>query len=306
MTKVMTVKGPLDAAELGRTLPHEHIFLDLTREFLEFGLLNDFDLMATELSAFREQGGATIIDVTPADLGRDPALLQAISERTGVNIVMGCGHYRNPYIDKDRFDRLTVDEIAEGLVNDIQTGADGTGIRAGIIGEIGCDRQYISASEERSFRAAARAHRQTDLTITTHASRAPVGMVQLDLLGEEGVDPRRVIIGHCDTYPDPEYHLGVARRGAFVQFDCIRAGVEYDVQQRVEFVMRLVRAGWIDSILLSHDVCRRTHLTILGGAGYQFIFGQFRERLEHAGLKGDEFDRIVIDNPRRALTGTSE
>jgi phosphotriesterase-related protein len=217
--------------------------------------------------------------------------------------VVGTGHYRDPYLDVDWFDRHGIEMIAELLVRDIEQGMAGTGIRAGIIGEIGADKWFVSALEERSFRAAARAQRRTGLAITTHAARWPVGLAQLDIVQSEGVDPRRVIIGHCDSVNLPEYHEKIVARGAFVQFDTIRGRSTYDIRLRVELVMNLVKHGYVDQILLSHDVCTTSHLSSYGGGGYTVVGTIFREALLEAGLAPEEFDHISIDNPRRALTG---
>jgi len=217
---------------------------------------------------------------------------------------MGSGHYREPYLDRERLDRLSVDDLASEIVRDLETGVGDSGVRAGIIGEIGCDR-FISALEERSFRAAARAHQRTGVTITTHAARWPVGLAQLDLLAEEDVDPRRVIIGHCDMVPDPAYHLAIAQRGAFVQFDTIQGDPEYDTQQRIEYVKGLIAAGFEDRVLLSQDVCLRSNLAALGGCGYTYVITGFRERLLDAGLSTELVTRFLVDNPRRALTGAA-
>ena len=222
MSSVMTVSGEVDAAELGVTLPHEHVFINIVREYRGEGLLNDYELMKQELGAFKAAGGKTIVDCTTNDIARDPKMLRAISEDTGVAIVMGCGYYRDPYINRSHIDERSVDELAEELVRDLTVGVGDSGVRAGVIGEIGADKWYVSAPEERSFRAAARAHHQTGITITTHAARWTVGLPQLEILTNEGVDPRRVIIGHCDMVPIPEYHLELARRGAYVEFDTIR------------------------------------------------------------------------------------
>ena len=236
MPEVTTVLGPVAAEDLGVTLPHEHVFLDLVREYRGDGLLNDHALAVEELGAFvAAQRQGPLVDCTSVGLSRDPLALREVARATGLNIVMGCGYYRDPYLPEE-LDRLSVDAIADLIVRDVEEGADGTDVRAGIIGEIGSDRRHISALEERSFRAAARAHRRTGLTITTHAARWPVGLPQLDLLAEEGVDPRRVVIGHCDMVPDPGYHLEVARRGAFVQFDTVHGESDHDTRCRLQWV----------------------------------------------------------------------
>jgi phosphotriesterase-related protein len=302
---VMTVTGPVAAEQLGVVLPHEHVFIDLVREYRGSGLLNDEQLASEELRALRAAGGSTLVDLTLDEIGRDPAALRRASEATGISIVMGCGHYRDPYLDRTWFDRTAVDAIAEELVTDITQGAGATDVRAGIIGEIGADRGYISAAEERSFRAAARAHARTGLTISTHAARWPVGTAQLQLLSEEGVDPRRVIIGHTDSVPIPDYHLALVRQGCYVSFDSIGTGSPYDTDRAVDYVLELVRAGFGAQILLSQDVCLRDHLRATGGPGYTFVLTDFLPKLTAAGLDPEQVRSFVTDNPRMALTGAS-
>jgi predicted metal-dependent phosphotriesterase family hydrolase len=300
---VMSVSGPVEASELGVVLPHEHVFADLVREYRGTGLLNDEHLARLELALLRDAGGHTLVDLTLDEIGRDPAALRRVAEATGVTIIMGCGHYRDPYLNRDWFDHHAVDAVADEIVAEIEEGANGTGIRPGIIGEIGADKWYISAAEERSFRAAARAHLRTGLTISTHAARWPVGLEQARLLAEEGVDPRRVIIGHADTVPIPEYHLSLARLGCYVCFDSIGTGTDYDLSRAVDYVMALVRAGFSGQVLLSHDVFLRGHLRADGGPGYGYLLTDFLPLLIDAGLDAEEVRSFVTSNPVRALTG---
>jgi predicted metal-dependent phosphotriesterase family hydrolase len=300
---IMTVTGPVSQDDLGVVLPHEHVFIDLVREYRGNGLLNDEHLARAELTALRQAGGGTLVDLTLDEIGRDPAALRRVSEATGVQIVMGSGHYRDPYLDRDWFDRMSADAIAEEISRDITEGVRDTGVRAGIIGEIGADRRYISAAEERSFRAAARAHQRTGLTISTHAARWPVGLDQLALLAEEGVDPRRVIVGHADSVPIPEYHLALAGQGCYISFDGIGTGSRYDLDQAVRYLRNLVHSGFGDQILLSHDVCLRDHLRAHGGCGYGFLITGFLPMLAVAGLDEEQVRRFVTENPRAALTG---
>jgi predicted metal-dependent phosphotriesterase family hydrolase len=296
---VMTVTGPVAADQLGVTLPHEHVFLDLSREYRADGLLNDRELAESELHRFAEAGGRTLVDVTSGGLSGDPVALRVMAEATGLHIVRGCGFYRRAYFPRE-LDLLSTDAVADLIVRDIEEGVDG--VRAGIIGEVGCDR-VITAVEERSFRAAARAHRRTGLTITTHAARWPVGTAQLDLLVEEGVDPGRVVIGHCDMVPDHDYHLALARRGAWVQFDTVQGVHEWDTRQRLDWLRSLADAGFLDRLLLSQDVCLRSDYAAMGGPGYAYVVTTFADRLKEAGFDAADITRLLVDNPRRMLTG---
>lgn len=299
--QAMTVLGPVALDDLGVTLPHEHLFLDLWKEFGREGVFNDVELAISEVQDYVAVGGATLVDVTPRDMGRNPTKLAEVARRTGLNIIMGTSYYRHPYVDRDWFDRHSVDEVAATLIEDLVVGADGTGVRAGIIGEVASEREWISATEERSFRAAARAHLATGATISTHAACFPAGIPQLDLLASEGVDERRVIIGHCDTVPDSDYHRAIARRGAWLEFDTIRRTNEFELGLRVRFLAELAEAGHLDQLLLSHDICLRTHLQAYGGSGYSFVVREFIPRLAANGFSDADVRTLLIDNPRRAL-----
>jgi phosphotriesterase-related protein len=324
----MSVNGPIESDALGMVLMHEHIFINSMREERSTGLLNDYGLMRQELSAFKEVGGRTIVELTTASLtsgacpdptgryGRCPASgyaengtravnhvleIARLAQELDLNVILGAGDYRDPFIDRELFDRVGTQTLTRQIVSELRTGIAGTDIRAGLIGEIGADKWFVSTVEERLFRAAARAQSETGVAITTHAARWPVGIEQLDILADEGADIRRVIIGHCDTVNLPDYHRDLAQRGAYVQFDTIRGNSEYDTRLRVGFVMNLVKAGFISQILLSHDTCSRTHLRILGGGGYTYIPIGFAAALEAAGLTRDDIDQLLIDNPRRIL-----
>ncbi|MEE1801069.1 hypothetical protein PUR57_20690 [Streptomyces sp. JV176] len=320
---VSTARGPVARQELGTVLPHEHLFINLMRERRADGLIADETTVTEELNVFTALGGGTVVDLTTAELtpgaspdagaspppppgaSRDPANVLAVrrvAEATGLHVVLGTGHYRDPFLDRDWFDRHGVDAIAEEIVRDLTEGFPGTGgVRAGVIGEVGCDKWYISAAEERSMRAAARAQRVSGAAIHTHAARWPVGLAQLDLLTSEGGDPTRVAIGHCDTVTAPGYAERIARRGAYVGIDTINTDHPGEVRRRVGMVLDLVRAGHIDNILLSHDVCLVSQLRAHGGGGYGFVHTGFRERLLAAGLDAGEFEHITRANPARLL-----
>src|SRR5438552_266249 len=137
-TEIMTVTGPIRPEALGITLPHEHLLLNFHRvRGNPDGILNDKALAAAEASAFRDQGGRTIVELTNIGLSRDPTGLAAIARETGLNVVMGSGWYRALYYPPE-IDHRSADDLADEIVRDLQVGVDGTGIRSGIIGEIGC------------------------------------------------------------------------------------------------------------------------------------------------------------------------
>ena len=315
MSTVMTVTGPISSDQLGFTLIHEHLFLDLMRDnWSGNNFLNDPELTYKEVMRYKDAGGVTLVDQTSGGLTEnDQHLLPVkhslgvrdIAERTGLNIVLGCGWYRETYYDQSLWRKKT-DEIAEEIVRDLTEGIDGTDVRAGIIGEIGAHFTWISPVEERVLRAAGRAQKRTNVTLTTHATRGPVGLDQLDILAEEGVDLRRVIVGHPQSHAYLDYHAEIARRGAWISFDNmqgVESGVAYDQQKLLGMVRDIIGAGLIDHLLFSHDVCYRSMYHEYGGPGYDFVSTRLLGRLQEIGVTEDQFLQIMIDNPRRALTG---
>ena len=223
---IQTVLGPVSPNDIGFTLPHEHTY---TRFFLpdswsgplgSASQTDDEDTLAAELGQFKGLGGSCIVDVTLRGIGRDPERIRALSERTGLHIVAGCGWYTEPHYEPEaHVDRRSVESLAEELVREAAEGIDGTCVRPGVIGEIGAAKTWISAQEERVHRAAARAQVQTGLALTTHALLSPVGLDQLRLFDAEGADLNRVIVGHCDWYPNLDFYLEVMSTGATVQLD---------------------------------------------------------------------------------------
>jgi phosphotriesterase-related protein len=213
---------------------------------------------------------------------------------------MGTGWYRQPYYP-EHIDRTPTETLARGMIEELTRCADGTDIRAGIIGEIGAHGSFLTAQEERVLRAAARAQRATGAALTTHASMYPVGTAQLAILREEGVDPSRVIVGHCDTYLDPEYHLALLQAGAWVQFDTVgRVHMNPD-GRRADALVALLRAGWGERLLLSSDRCHRSDMHAFGGVGYDVVFTRFFAQLRERGVTEAELDLLTIENPRRVL-----
>lgn len=298
---IHTVLGPVDPSALGRTLMHEHILCDFYRVTGQLNqLLNDEHLAVDELKFLVQAGGSALVECTTPDFGRHPAGLRRVAQQTGLHVIMGTGWYRQPYYPPE-IDRLAVKALAEQMVAELTAGVAGTGIRAGIIGEIGVNLDYATAQEERVLRAAARAQRATGAPLTTHASMYPVGLVQLEILIEEGVDLSKVIIGHCDTYLDLDYHLAILKSGAYVQFDTVgRVHMNPD-ERRADAFVQLLRRGWAERLLLSSDRCHRSDLHAFGGVGYDYVFTRFFDLLRQRGVSDAELDTITIENPRRVL-----
>jgi predicted metal-dependent phosphotriesterase family hydrolase len=178
-------------------------------------------------------------------------------------------------------------------------GLDGTAIRPGVIGEIGASQGWVSPLEERVHRAGARAQRATGLPLATHTLYHSAGVQQVRIFDEEGVDPARVCIGHCDTFPDLDYCLTVARWGGYVSLD----NIGFQLGEHEERVRRLLRGlldhGMAEHVLLSQDVGQVPELRSSGGRGYTYLAETFIPSL---GAGDDVLRTLTVDNPRRWLT----
>jgi predicted metal-dependent phosphotriesterase family hydrolase len=335
LTTVQSVSGPVGPHDLGITLPHEHVFINMTPTEARDGYMTVWEERKADIERFRAAGGRTILDVTNGELSnyaapvyfdREPAhqlqnpvtgsrsvanvlATKAMAEETGVTVILGTGHYFERYFDVDWFDRTSTDQIAAYLVADLEEEIPGTGVRAGFIGEVASDLPYITAREERSFRASGRAAARTGAMVTTHAPTFPTAGTQIDILVAEGVDPSRIVIGHTDTVKALQYSVDLLERGVYVEYDCMMAvksgGAihEHELARRIHYLKALVERGHADRILLSQDVSQRSHQAALGGPGLTFIFDEFADAAVAAGIPADVLRGMWTDNPRRALFG---
>jgi phosphotriesterase-related protein len=270
-------------------------------------LTADEPVILEELRLLKEAGGTCLVDVTLPGIGRDPVWLERLAKQSGLHIVMGGGWYRTAYYPVEALiDRRSVDSLAEELVHDATVGVGESGIRIGILGEIGTDKPWMTPAEERVHRAVARASRRTGLAITTHAVLSDVGAWQLTVFEEEGVDPGRVVIGHADSYPVLDHYLSLISRGASIEFDFLGMSFtpmeKYGEAKVIDLLLELLHRGHGDRVLLSHDVCHNSQLRHFQGNGYTYLSDVFLPRLRERGVSEAEIHQLVVENPRRVLT----
>ncbi|WP_306318732.1 MULTISPECIES: phosphotriesterase [unclassified Streptomyces] len=310
-TTLRTVSGPLSyEAVRGPALAHEHLVLDLDLKG-DGGAVLDArrhgPSVASELAALREEFGlALVVELTCRGMGRDPGALAALARETGVAVVAATGWYYEPFHTPELAD-TSVERLTETLVREIEDGFDdgATGIRPGVLGEIGSHGDVPSEPEVRSLRAAARAASATGLSVATHAQLGHGGLAQLELLTAEGLAPERVSVGHQDLLDDPGVHKELAASGAYVAFDTVGKESYQSDDTRLRLLLSLIEAGHADRALLSCDISRHGYLPAEGGQGYGHLFRSFLPRLRAAGVDEDLIDLMTRRNPLRFLTGAS-
>ena len=343
--KVQTVLGPVEPEALGITLTHEHLLVDLTfyyappeeaseralagadvalnnlgavvpRSFfnLDQQRLLDEATATDEARALRRAGGGTLVDVTSNGIGRDPLALARIARGTGLNIVMGAGYYI-PESHPADMARRTEDDLYAEMVRDVTVGVGDTGIKSGILGELGCDYP-ASDNVAKVLRAAAAASRDTGAPISIHPGFDERSAVEtLGILAQSGADLNRVAFGHLGiAHRDPATLLAIVQAGAYAQFDHFGSFEDSAVHtatlsdrvvndtQRLEMSELLIEEGYEDRVLFSHDVCWKSHQNRYGGKGYGHVITDLSGRMRRRGFSLDQIDKILVQNPARLLT----
>jgi phosphotriesterase-related protein len=299
---VMTVRGPVSPSELGFTQPHEHIFNDISWARHRYATLPITDelQMIEEVRFYKEAGGNTLVDVTLEHIGRDPEKLRRVSEATDVHIVMGTGFYREPYYP-EYVNKTSTNELAKYMINEIKNGVGDTGIKPGIIGEIGIDKTWIQGVEERVIRAAARAHRASGLPITIHTP-SYMSLPFFEIFDEEGVAAERIVFGHLDNTLELDEMERVLATGAYVQFDLIGLDWINTDARRAKLLAELIRKGHKDRLLMSLDLGTRNRLITNGGAGFPHLIKNFLPLLRQEGVDEETIRHITHTNPARVLS----
>jgi phosphotriesterase-related protein len=302
--QIMTVSGPIAPKEAGFVLSHEHLICDLWSIIHSYdGILDDENLAIAEVMKYQQAGGKTIVEVSSIGLGRNPKSLRRISEHTGIHVVMGSGWYREE-VYPQYIHEMSTNELAGKIVEDVTVGADGTEIRAGLIGEIGTERYHITPAQERVFRAAARAQKKTGVSIWTHTTHfGELALEQIALLREEGVPPDRIVISHLGDRFGAAHVRRIAEQGVYLGIDNIGyRGDGYPADEvRARNVLELATEGFERQLLLSLDVCLKQHLHSYGGKGYDHLQTKFIPLLKNVGLGEEVIQQMTIHNPARAL-----
>jgi phosphotriesterase-related protein len=343
--KVLSVLGPIEPDALGPTLIHEHIFFDLSvyhdqrfgpgkaeplpdeplgiqhLSVLKHNVARlrdnvhqrDLDVAEAELGRFKEVGGQTIVEVSSGGLVPNYAGLAEMARRTGLNIIAGTGYYIAASHPPELAAK-SVEQVTEEMLRDVLEGIPGTGVRAGVLGEIGTT-EPLAPTERTVLEATGRVQAQTGTAIVMHPDSVHRTYEQivpaLDILERAGADLGRVIVSHCDDRLHPNYdaYAKLAARGCTLAFDTFGKQTYYATRrrqypsddQRIATIVRLVGDGLAGSVTLAHDVCYKTDLTRWGGDGYGHVLRNIVPRLRQAGVSDEAIQQMLVGNPRRLL-----
>jgi phosphotriesterase-related protein len=310
-----TAAGPVAADDLGIVLMHEHIMVDFTpaENFIPDNADHD-TVVAAVLPRLQEAhalGVRTLVDASSYYLGRRADIYRTLSQRSGVRIVCATGLYRDPYYPE--FVRTEpIDKIVSFLRSECTIGLDGTDVMPGVI-KLAASKDALTPEEEKVHRAAAVIQKEFGLTITIHCPDGRVGLAILDILKAEGADCSRVVLYHSSGTNDTDIHARIAETGAFPLFDGIGKNADKD-DVVAGFLESLFSRGLGNQVLIGgdvtwFDVADKTgqKSAPAGGRiherGYGYIIQTLLPKLRSRGFAEDQIQALMVENPRRALTG---
>lgn len=320
MSIIYTVNGTMDSSELGFTLMHEHVLIinqNLRLAFPDWLDRAEFvDLAVRMLKKAKVAGVGTFVDCTPVTLGRDLALMQEVSEKAEMPIIASTGffYYEDPI---DAIGSKDMTRMTARLVRDIEVGMEGTDRRAMLI-KCATDHFGISPANEKMLRIVARAQKETGALITTHTvASSRSGLRQLELFDDEGVDLRKVIVGHTGDSVDLDYIHAILNAGSTIGYD--RFGQDWHLpdDSRIRMLKKLTADGYADRIVLSHDFCAYNDFEDHEWSDqrdfdvenepwqFSYIHETIIPQMLEAGIRQSDIDQMGIETPRRLFESMS-
>jgi phosphotriesterase-related protein len=325
LSQVETVRGPVDTAELGVTLMHEHVFVHTADVLQNYpGEWGDEQVRIADavekLTKAHQAGARTIVDPTVVGLGRYVPRIEEIARQVPLNIIVATGlytyddvpfhfHYRGPALDAILGTEVP-DPMIDMFVGDIRDGIAGTSVKAGML-KCAIDTQGATPGVERVMRAVARAHLQTGVPITVHTHPgSQTGLeVHRVMCEEEGVDPRRIVLGHSGDTTDADHLAALADAGFVLGMDRFGINLETTFEARADIVVEMCRRGYTSSMVLSQDASCYIDwvdpnvMPYLPQWHYTHLFEDvFPYLLEH-GVTSEQIDTMLVATPRSFFEG---
>lgn len=306
--RIMTVTGPIQAENMGVTLEHEHIMVDFigadSTGYHRWNRENVSKSVMPHIKEVKKRGLQTLVECTPAYLGRDPRLLKELSKESGVQIITNTGYYgavNEKFIPQHAY-KETADQLAERWISEWKNGIEDTGIKPGFIKiSVGSD-STLSEINEKLVRAAARTHLETGLTIASHTGPEDPAFAQLKILKEEGVAPDAFIWVHAQN-GSTDAHINAAKEGAWVSLDGVNKEEE-TINRYVNMLSNLKESNLLNRVLISHDAGWYSPGEEGGGdfRPYTAIFDHLIPALKENGFSEEDIDRFLKVNPQKAFS----
>jgi phosphotriesterase-related protein len=318
--QVQTATGPVDTAGLGQVLMHEHVFVltpDVQQNYPEEWGNEDARVAdaVAKLSALAATGVRTIVDPTVVGLGRYIPRIQRVAEQVDLNIVVATGcytykdvpfffHHRGPALDA-ALGTSVPDPMVDMFVGDLEQGIAGTGVRAAFL-KCAIDAPGLTSGVERVMRAVARAHGRTGAPITVHTHPGTrQGLAVQRVFAEEGVDPRRVVLGHSGDTTDADHLSELADAGFLLGMDRFGINLDTTFEARADIVVEMCRRGYAESMVLSQDAACYIDwvdpavMAMLTDWRYTHIHEDVLPYLREHGVTDEQIDTMLVANPRR-------
>jgi phosphotriesterase-related protein len=340
---VITVKGLIDSKELGITTAHEHIFCDYSNDYVEpperikvifeeqnvslehgvtlknYGwlmreplwsidnqILSDFQDAKEEMAILKQAGVKSVLDPTNIGVGRNPVALRQLSDELDMNFITCTGYYRNKFHPSE-VEAMSVDDIEEKMYRELIDGIDDTGIRAGVMGELGTTGNNIFPRERKVLTAAGRVNHKTNAPIMVHTEgRREIVLEAIRILKENGANVEKVNICHVNG---SSYWEDILKTGASIGMDCFGSTFNVDSEvviletdlDRIRDLKRALDAGYADRIIIGNDVCMKMRLHKYGGWGYDHILTNLLPYMYKAGITEEQIHTLLYESPRRFL-----
>ena len=278
---------------------HEHISIDLSGVKKDIDCrLDDRDAVVGELKTLKEKGVSIIIDQSNRGMGRDTRYNQGVADETGIRVLHATGYYKEPFLPEECHS-LSELELCKIMCGELREGIEGTGIKADFIGEIGTSKEAILPIEEKILRAGSRAHNETGASICTHTTLGLLGLEQVEIFNDCGVDLSKVVISHLDLSGDVEYMVRLLDTGVNIAFDTIGKLPYQPDTGRVKWLSELCKRGYASQIVLSMDITRKSHYLSYGGLGYTYLIDTFLPMAREGGCGNAELTAMLTTNPRK-------
>lgn len=296
---IQTVNGEIEPTELGITMSHEHLCIDLSRIRKNHDSTFGYEpVVINEIMQAKAYNVKTFVEVSSHDMGRNPIALQKLSKECDIHIIAATGCYLDEY-HSDAIKAMSIDDIATMFITDLTKGMDGTSIKAGVIGEV-ASSEIMSASEQKVLRGAARAANSVGCAITTHCQMGKLGNEQADIFLQEHVRADKVILGHIDLSDDIDYMVELMEKGFNIGFDTIGKEQYLTDTKRAKNIVCLINKGYGDKLVLSQDISRTSYFhTTQGCLGYCSVMEKFIPMLRELGVQERKITNMLVDNPQR-------